>query len=151
MISRSVNCAHRIALSLAYPIILRLEKALGLLSNVAVVAVWHDDKLLVIKHSYKQGDALPGGTIGLGETPVEAAARELYEEVGISARPDELTPRRLWRHQKGNTWLFEYRPSSLPLVVPDQREVVAAQFVRRNQLPASISAFLGMGFGEPGR
>ena len=143
MVARAVNCAHRVAFSLAYPILSRLERLLGLRSNGAAVAVWHANKLLLVRHSYKPGAALPGGALRLGEAPADAAARELYEEVGIAARPDDLVPLRLWRKRRGNTWLFEYRPPALPRVMPDQREVVAAQFVARNQIPASISLFVG--------
>jgi ADP-ribose pyrophosphatase YjhB (NUDIX family) len=143
MISKAANCLHRIAFRLAYPILSRLERALGICSNVVAVAVWHGDKLLLIRHSYKPGDALPGGTLRVGEPPVDAAARELYEEVGISASPDELIPLRSWKQREGGRWLFEYRPPSMPRIVPDQREVVAAQFVARHEIPNSISVILG--------
>ncbi len=143
MISRAVNCAYRFALCLAYPILCRLERALGVRSNVAVVAVWHGDKLLVVRHSYRLGDALPGGTVRMGESPIKAAARELYEEVGISTSPDELTLLRSWRKREGHVWLFEFCPPALPQIVPDQREVVAAQFVPRSNITASVSIILG--------
>lgn len=47
--------------------------------------------------------ALPGGKIDKGETPGEAAVRELYEETGISAHvvrigPIVRIPERAWRH-----------------------------------------------------
>jgi ADP-ribose pyrophosphatase YjhB (NUDIX family) len=110
---------------------------------VATVAVWHGDKLLLIRHSYKPGDGLPSGTLRVGEPPVDAAARELYEEVGISASPDQLILLRSWKQKEGDRWLFEYRPPSMPRIVPDQREVVAAQFVARHELPNSIRVILG--------
>jgi 8-oxo-dGTP pyrophosphatase MutT (NUDIX family) len=47
--------------------------------------------------------ALPGGKIDKGETPEEAAVRELYEETGVRARvtrvgPIVAIPERAWRH-----------------------------------------------------
>jgi 8-oxo-dGTP pyrophosphatase MutT (NUDIX family) len=135
------------ALCLAYPILSRLKRSLGIRSNAAGVAVWYGDKLLVIRHSYRPGHALPGGVVRMGEAPAGAAARELYEEVGILARPDELIPLRSWRGKEGQRWLFEYCPPALPRIVPDQREVVAARFVARNKIPASVSQILGNRLG----
>jgi len=143
MIYRAANWLCRSVLILAYPILSRLEDALGIRSNVAVVAVWHGERLLLIRHSYRLGEALPGGTIGISERPADAAARELHEEVGILVSPGELVPLRSWRQKKGDTWLFEYRPRALPRVVPDQREVVAARFVPRDRIPHSIGRLLG--------
>src|SRR3546814_20376807 len=48
-----------------------------------MVAVWHADRLLVVRHSYWRGVTLPGGHVASGEQPVVAAARELKEEVGV--------------------------------------------------------------------
>lgn len=47
--------------------------------------------------------AFPGGKIDRGETPQEAAVRELFEETGVRARvvrigPIVKIPERAWRH-----------------------------------------------------
>jgi ADP-ribose pyrophosphatase YjhB (NUDIX family) len=138
MISRAVNCAYRLVLRVAYPILDHLERTFGIRSNVAMVAVWHGDRLLMVRHSYRHGDALPGGMVGAGESPAEAAARELHEEVGVCVRPDELIFVRSWRQLRTHTWLFEYRPSAAPRITPDQREVVSARFVGADSIPRSM-------------
>jgi len=80
--------------------------------------------------------------IGTGESPIEAAVRELHEEVGVSARPDQLIFVRSWRQWRTHTWLFEYRPSAAPRITPDQREVVAARFVKADGIPRSMTRML---------
>jgi 8-oxo-dGTP diphosphatase len=53
------------------------------------VAVFRDGKVLVARRAREPmigRFSLPGGVVELGETLMEAAARELYEEVGIEAQ-----------------------------------------------------------------
>jgi 8-oxo-dGTP diphosphatase len=53
--------------------------------SVAIFAR-HDDRVLLIKHK-RLGTWLPaGGEIEPGETPLEAARRELFEETGLEGR-----------------------------------------------------------------
>lgn len=52
--------------------------------TVALVALWHDDRrLLLVFNRHRQCWELPGGMIDPGETPRQAAVRELHEETGI--------------------------------------------------------------------
>ncbi|WP_051047119.1 NUDIX hydrolase [Nocardia asiatica] len=50
--------------------------------------------VIVIKRAYRGRNAgqwgLPGGRVDEGETAAQAALRELHEEVGLRARPDDL-------------------------------------------------------------
>jgi 8-oxo-dGTP pyrophosphatase MutT (NUDIX family) len=56
----------------------------------ALVALWRAGRVLMVFDRYRQSWELPGGSIEEGETPRQAAARELLEESG--QQPDE----RLW-------------------------------------------------------
>lgn len=51
----------------------------------ALVALWHRGRVLMVFDRFRQGWELPGGCIEDGESPREAAARELLEESGHSA------------------------------------------------------------------
>ncbi|MEU0385571.1 NUDIX domain-containing protein [Streptomyces chartreusis] len=49
---------------------------------LALVALWHGDRLLLVFDRFRQGWELPGGLIEPGESSRQAAARELLEESG---------------------------------------------------------------------
>jgi 8-oxo-dGTP diphosphatase len=141
-VEKAFNRAYRCMLSLSYPVLCKMERTFGVRSDVALVAVWHGEKLLVVRHSYQLGDALPGGTIRAGEAPVEAAVRELGEEVGILTGSGDLVLLRRWTQEEGKRWLFEFRPPTLPEIVLDEREVIGARFVTQNRIPTRIRAML---------
>lgn len=145
MLSNAFNYALRAGLRLAYPILCGVERVLGIRTEVAVVAVWHEGKLLVVKHSYWPESGLPGGAIKKGESPANAAARELHEEVGISVEPDELIFLRFHLRQEGRMWVFEYRPTRVPRIVPDNREIISAWFVVPDEIPASVGRMVRAG------
>lgn len=48
----------------------------------ALIALWHGEKLLLVHERHRRCWELPGGGIEPGETPAEAAVRELREESG---------------------------------------------------------------------
>jgi ADP-ribose pyrophosphatase YjhB (NUDIX family) len=57
----------------------------------AAVALWHDERLLLVRTSYRHRYSLPGGFVGRREDVRDAAVRELREEVGIALDATQLT------------------------------------------------------------
>ena len=49
-----------------------------------------DGRVLLVKPTYKDGWELPGGAVEAGESPYDAAAREVSEELGLDRLPAEL-------------------------------------------------------------
>lgn len=56
----------------------------------ALVALWHEGRLLLVHTRDRECWELPGGGIDAGESPREAAARELWEEAGQRIAPSAL-------------------------------------------------------------
>lgn len=54
-------------------------------ARAAAGALFFDEtgRVLLVRPSYKPGWEIPGGYLQVGETPTEAAAREVAEELGI--------------------------------------------------------------------
>ncbi|MGX0877890.1 8-oxo-dGTP diphosphatase [Roseovarius sp. MBR-154] len=56
----------------------------------ALAVLLRDDQVLLVKRRNEPDAGLwgfPGGHVELGETAMEAAARELYEETGVASHP----------------------------------------------------------------
>lgn len=51
--------------------------------GVCAVVVDDEDRVLLVRNSYRPGWHLPGGGVNRGESALEAIERELQEEVGI--------------------------------------------------------------------
>ncbi len=128
----------RIALRAAYRV-LRLWWAVRRPeTHGAWVAVWRDESLLLIRSSYRRGECTPAGAISRRETPIAAAARELFEEVGIEAAPERLRPAGVhtqrFECRLDHAHFFELDAGPEVVVRIDRREVVHAEFVPRDEL-----------------
>jgi 8-oxo-dGTP pyrophosphatase MutT (NUDIX family) len=112
------------------------------------IAVWHNRELLVIRNSYRQWYALPAGGVRRGETPAQAAVRELREEVGIAAAPEALhfagDISTTFEFKRDRCSFFEVEFDARPDFCVDGREVIWADFL-------TLSAALEMRLAPPVR
>jgi 8-oxo-dGTP diphosphatase len=99
----------------------------------AYVAVWHGERVLVIQNSYRKRMSFPAGGLARGESMLDAAVRELHEEVGIRASAQQLAyygeivvPS---GYAEDHAHLFELRCTEAPQVRVDAREVIWAKFM----------------------
>ncbi len=106
----------------------------------AYVAVWHDERLLLIRNSYKRGMTLPCGGLKRRESHRAAARRELAEEVGISVAEEELqfscAIKAQGRYADDHAHFFEIEFKHEPTLKIDQKEVVWAEFCPSTELSA---------------
>lgn len=69
--------------------IIRPESGL-ILSAAGALLLDERDRVLLVEPTYKDHWEIPGGLIEAGETPSQACARELAEELGLTRQPGRL-------------------------------------------------------------
>jgi len=98
----------------------------------ALVAIWNNDEILLVRNSYVNYYCVPGGYLKELETPVQAAVRELAEEVSIQVSPEALTLGReeshAWEGKREVVTIFDLDVSVRPVFRVDNREVIDAEF-----------------------
>jgi 8-oxo-dGTP diphosphatase len=132
-VSAFVDSLWRTAMRVAY----RAQLAWWLVRRPVIqgayVAVWHGERVLVIRNSYRRRMSFPAGGLARGESTLDAAVRELHEEVGIRAGAHELTYYGEIVHSshyaEDHAHIFELCCAELPEVRVDAREVVWARFM----------------------
>src|SRR5882757_718181 len=98
----------------------------------ALVAIWHQGEILLVRNSYVRYYSLPGGYVHRGETGRDAAVRELLEETGIRVAPSELRlaldQQHDWEGKREHVEIFELEVTEKPVIAIDNREVIGATF-----------------------
>jgi 8-oxo-dGTP pyrophosphatase MutT (NUDIX family) len=127
------DLAWRIAMRVAY----RLRLAWWFVRRPEIhgsyIAIWHGERVLVIRNSYRRLLSFPAGGRWRGESLLEAAARELREEVGIRAELAQLAYCGEFVHRtsyaEDHGHVFELFCDAAPEVRIDRREVTWADFL----------------------
>lgn len=115
-------------------------------------------RVLLVKPMYKDGWEIPGGYVEPGESPADACAREVMEEISLDRRPGRLLLVDWAPHpSEGDKLLFLFDGGQLGDVSeakPDQDEISEARFYEPGQLPGlmpkRLSSRILTALSEPG-
>jgi 8-oxo-dGTP diphosphatase len=98
----------------------------------ALVAMWNEGRVLLVKNSYRREYTFPGGYVRPGESAIEAAMRELVEEVGVeissSALKEVYDGVENYENRRDRVTIVEVEVQRPPEIAVDRREVVWAEF-----------------------
>lgn len=135
--SRRLDVFFRLAYRIAFPLVRVLWRIRRKPHEGALVVIRVDGSVLLLESSYRRELNCPGGGVKPGETPQEAARRELQEELGLSGllmspagkvvgtsdgRPDTVH-------------FFEAHLDHLPTLDLDNREITGAYLIPEDKLP----------------
>jgi 8-oxo-dGTP pyrophosphatase MutT (NUDIX family) len=130
---RALDALWRVAMRLAYRGLLVWWYVRRPRIEGAYVAVWHTGRVLMIRNSYRRRLSLPAGRLERGESPQDAAVRELAEEAGIQVPASRLAYHgeivNADDYAEDHAHVFELHCEREPAVAVDGREVVWAAFL----------------------
>jgi len=107
--------------------------------------VVNDDQVLLVRHTYgRRSWDIPGGTVRRGEVPIDAARREMREELGRQIDEwQELGVLYLTtNHHRDNLHMFQARIADRQINI-DLTELAEARWFRRDELPPDVGNFVG--------
>jgi len=99
------------------------------------------NELLLIRHSYGRSDLymLPGGGVDKNESPIDAAYRELQEEVQCRAENLKLLGEYFDDSKGAKNTIFVFTATTRDEPIIDGKELIEARFAPLDQLPGNIS------------
>lgn len=102
-----------------------------------IAFVFHDSKLLLVKHVYQDGWSLPGGWLKARESIGECVRRELREELGLEVHLTRVIAAETAPHH--SVVDVAVRCEALgDQILPDGLEVETAAFFDLDRLPSNI-------------
>jgi 8-oxo-dGTP diphosphatase len=127
-----VDRAFQLAYFCAYRGMRLYWKATHPTTNGTLVAMWHRGEVLLVRNSYVPYYSLPGGYMRRDEAPADAVLRELREEVGVTARAEDLElvydETREWEGKNDHVRIFRLEVPIRPEIRVDHREVIEASW-----------------------
>lgn len=134
---KGVNALVRLAYKLAYPIWCWLLRVSGHRLFGALVMIWYDGRLLMLRTSYHDETVLPGGQAKRGEDSRDTAVREVAEELGLQLDPQSLKfaceVNFDIRGLRGTDHIYTIEFAQCPELRLDQREIVSADWLLPEQ------------------
>jgi 8-oxo-dGTP pyrophosphatase MutT (NUDIX family) len=107
-------------------------------------AIVDGDRILLVRHTYgSRAWDLPGGAIKRREAPIDAAVREVAEELGLDIadwRPLQTIAGRAG-HRRDRLHCFQTEVRSPQLTV-DAGEIAAAEWFSRSALPTELGRYV---------
>ena len=109
--------------------------------TAGLLIVNEDGHVLLVRPTYKNGWDIPGGYVEPGETPADACARELTEELGVELAPGRLLVVDWAPHPaEGDKLLFVFDGGAVTIAeaghrfTPDGQEIAEIRFVPDQEL-----------------
>jgi ADP-ribose pyrophosphatase YjhB (NUDIX family) len=111
--------------------------------GVRGVVIGGGDSVLLVRHGYVSGWHFPGGGVEVGETCLDALARELEEEACVAVRGKPILHGLFFNERpsrRDHVAVYVIRDFALLGERRPDREILEARFFPRSDLPEGTSA-----------